>query len=86
MVGLSIYEDFLNYKEGVYHQTVGDMVGGHAIKLIGWGHEESTGGLYWILQNQWNEDWGLKGFVNIAAGEVGIDSMALSCIPDITFE
>lgn len=47
MVGLSVYEDFINYASGVYHYTAGRMVGGHAIKLVGWGHEED-GSLYWI--------------------------------------
>lgn len=67
MVGLSVYEDFINYASGVYHYTTGKMVGGHAIKLVGWGHEED-GSLYWICQNQWSEEWGMKGYINIAAG------------------
>ena len=32
----SVYEDFLTYKSGVYQHTTGRMLGGHAIKLIGW--------------------------------------------------
>lgn len=54
MVGLSVYEDFTSYKEGVYSHVTGSMVGGHAIRMIGWGHDESAegdGGLYWICQN-----------------------------------
>ena len=48
MVGLSVYEDFLSFKSGVYHYTAGRMVGGHAMKLIGWGTAEN-GWKYWIL-------------------------------------
>lgn len=48
MVGMTVYEDFMNYKSGVYKYTTGSPVGGHAIKLIGWGHEEETGELYWV--------------------------------------
>ena len=83
MVGLSIYEDFTSYKSGIYHHVTGNMVGGHAIKLLGWGHDEEDGSLFWICQNQWSEQWGEKGFVNVRAGEIGLDSMALACDPDI---
>ena len=37
MVGLTVYEDFLNYAHGIYHYTTGELIGGHAMKLIGWG-------------------------------------------------
>ena len=40
MVGLTVYEDFYNYESGIYHQTSGELVGGHAMKMIGWGHDE----------------------------------------------
>lgn len=48
MLGLQIFEDFMNYEEGIYKQVTGDMVGGHAMKLVGWGHDE-TEGLYWKM-------------------------------------
>lgn len=38
MVGLTVYEDFTAYKSGVYHHVTGEMVGGHAIRMIGWGY------------------------------------------------
>ena len=83
MVGLSVYEDFMNYKEGVYRYTVGQVVGGHAIKIIGWDHDEEDGQLYWICQNQWGSAWGMEGYVNIKAGELGLDTMVIGCMPDI---
>jgi len=54
MVGLMIYEDFYNYKEGIYEYTTGKLMGGHAIRALGWGHDK-YGHLYWILQNQWSD-------------------------------
>jgi len=51
MVGLSVYEDFSSYKSGIYRHVAGQMVGGHAIKMIGWGHSEEDGSLYWVCQN-----------------------------------
>ena len=86
MVGLSVYEDFTSYKSGIYSHVAGVMVGGHAIRMIGWGHDDTEGGdgsLYWICQNQWSTSWGMNGIVNVKAGEIGMDSMALSCDPDI---
>ncbi len=49
MVGLTVYEDFYNYKSGIYHYTEGQALGGHAIKLVGWGSDmDHEGALYWI--------------------------------------
>jgi cathepsin B len=47
MVGLSVFEDFMNYASGIYHYTTGKYVGGHAVKLIGWG-KDTDGLFYWI--------------------------------------
>jgi len=83
MVGMTVYADFMSYEKGVYSYTTGEAVGGHAIKILGWGHDEVTGDLFWICQNQWGKDWGESGFVNIKAGQLGLDSMVLGCMPDI---
>jgi cathepsin B len=48
MVGMMIYEDFMNYESGIYKQITGDVIGGHAMKLLGYGHDEVEG-LYWEL-------------------------------------
>ena len=47
---------------GVYQHTSGHMLGGHAIRILGWGTEEGTP--YWIVANSWNTDWGDKGTCN----------------------
>jgi cathepsin B len=69
----TVYEDFVTYKSGVYKHTSGQMLGGHAIKIIGWG-KDATAGEYWIVNNSWNESWGDNGTFKIAFGECGIDS------------
>jgi len=64
--GFTVYEDFLSYKSGVYQYTWGDELGGHAVKIIGWG---ITGGVkYWTVANSWNPDWGDQGFFRIVRG------------------
>uniref|UniRef100_A0A4W5QRV4 Cathepsin B n=1 Tax=Hucho hucho TaxID=62062 RepID=A0A4W5QRV4_9TELE len=55
----TVYEDFLLYKSGVYQHVSGSAVGGHAIKVLGWGEEGGTP--YWLAANSWNTDWGENG-------------------------
>ena len=40
MIGLMVYEDLYNYESGIYEYTAGQLVGGHAIRAIGWGHDD----------------------------------------------
>jgi len=79
----SVFADFLAYKSGVYQHTTGDFLGGHAIKILGWGVENSTP--YWIVANSWNEDWGDKGFFKILRGsdECGIESSIVAGAPKL---
>jgi len=77
----SVFEDFLAYKSGVYQHTSGGMLGGHAVKVLGWGEEDGT--QYWTVANSWNEDWGDKGYFKILRGsdECGIESGMCAGLP-----
>lgn len=44
---------------GVYQHVSGEEVGGHAIRILGWGEENGTP--YWLAANSWNTDWGENG-------------------------
>jgi len=70
----SVYEDFYNYVSGVYHHVSGRYVGGHAVKVIGWGTESGTP--YWLVANSWNQTWGMQGLFKIKRGnnECGFES------------
>uniref|UniRef100_A0A2I9LNU9 Cathepsin B n=1 Tax=Centruroides hentzi TaxID=88313 RepID=A0A2I9LNU9_9SCOR len=70
----SVYADFISYKSGVYQHHSGEMLGGHAIRILGWGVE--NGVPYWLVANSWNTDWGDKGYFKILRGqdECGIES------------
>lgn len=74
----TVYADFLTYKSGVYEHTSGKELGGHAIKVMGWGVED--GKKYWLVANSWNEDWGDNGTFKIARGkdECGIESSVVA--------
>jgi len=80
----SVYADFLVYKTGVYKHTSGSMLGGHAVKILGWGVEDSTP--YWLVVNSWNEDWGDMGFFKILRGkdECGIESGIVAGEPKLS--
>jgi len=77
----AVYADFLTYKSGVYKYTSGQMLGGHAVKILGWGTLNSTP--YWIVANSWNEDWGDKGYFLILRGtdECGIEDDICAGLP-----
>jgi cathepsin B len=70
----TVYEDFLTYKSGVYSHQTGSYLGGHAIRVLGWGVE--AGAKYWLVANSWNSDWGNEGYFKILRGsnECSIES------------
>jgi len=78
----TVYEDFLSYKSGVYRHTTGGVLGGHAVKMLGWG-VTSNGTEYWIIANSWNPDWGNKGYFWILRGEdeCGIEDSINAGVP-----
>ncbi|XP_014289457.1 cathepsin B [Halyomorpha halys] len=81
--GYTVYADFPTYKSGVYHHVTGKALGGHAVKIIGWGVEDGTP--YWLIANQWNESWGDKGLFKIIRGKdhCGIESEIVAGIPKL---
>jgi len=81
----SVYEDFFHYSSGVYVYASGDYVGGHCVKIVGWGIDSQSGMDYWIVQNSWGNDWGMKGFFWIERGVdmCGIEREVFSVQPDV---
>ncbi|KAK2961002.1 putative Cathepsin B [Blattamonas nauphoetae] len=69
----NVYEDFLNYKSGIYVHTTGVKVGSHAVLLLGWGTENGVD--YWLLQNSYSDEWGEQGYFRVRRGtnECGIE-------------
>jgi len=62
--GFFVMEDFMNYKSGIYKYQEGRQLGGHAVKIIGWGHD-TVAGFYWVVQNSWGASWGEQGYFRI---------------------
>jgi len=81
--GFNVYADFVNYKSGVYQHVSGSYLGGHAIRILGWGEE--NGVPYWLIANSWNEDWGDKGIFKMKRGsnECGIEDEVYGAEPKL---
>ncbi|XP_076042541.1 cathepsin B-like [Oratosquilla oratoria] len=77
----TVYVDFLHYKSGVYQHRHGLPLGGHAIRVLGWGEEDGVP--YWLCANSWNTDWGDNGYFKILRGSdhCGIESEITAGLP-----
>ncbi|CAG2178500.1 unnamed protein product, partial [Oppiella nova] len=78
-----VYEDFFEYKSGVYQHVTGQFAGNHAVRILGWGVENGVD--YWLVANSWNEDWGDKGYFKIKRGndECAFESLITSSLPKL---
>ncbi|KAJ8918059.1 hypothetical protein NQ315_011516 [Exocentrus adspersus] len=79
---MEVFEDFYSYGGGVYQHTSGNSVGGHAVKIVGWGSE--NGIPYWTVANSWGTGFGEGGFFRIIRGvnNVGIESYVVAGNPN----
>ena len=80
-IRLLIYDDFYSYKSGIYSRISNTLVGGHGVKLIGYGYDKKKKINYWICQNIWGSGWGMEGFFYIKEDEVVIEAEGVSCLP-----
>jgi len=74
----TVYKDFENYDGGVYQKTSWQSLGGHAVRMVGWGVDNGT--KYWKVANSWNPYWGEEGYFRILRGSnhCGIEGQAMS--------
>lgn len=49
----------------------------HAILVVGYGHDSSSGLDYWLIKNSWNTWWGDNGFMKLkkGTGHCGVGSL-----------
>ncbi|VDL75296.1 unnamed protein product [Nippostrongylus brasiliensis] len=62
-----------SYADDKHFGELRQDVGGHAVKILGWGVDNKTP--YWLVANSWNTDWGENGYFRIVRGvnECGIE-------------
>jgi len=66
---MDVYTDFFDVdSDAVYHQSYGDLAGGHCVCLVGYDDVDQC----WILKNSWSTAWGASGFCRIGYGECGL--------------
>ena len=55
----------------------------HAVLMVGYGVEKSTGEKFWIVKNSWGQDWGEDGYFRIRRGtdECAIESVNVEAFP-----
>jgi len=63
--GFLVYQDFMSYKSGIYTKTSNVLLGGHAIKIVGWGTDATSKTDYWVVANSWGPAWGEQGHFRI---------------------
>lgn len=67
---MDVYSDYFGYVDGVYEPMEGlEVVGGHAVPIIGWNDEHDS----WYCKNSWGTEWGQDGFFEIRRGAAGIN-------------
>ena len=82
----NVYSDFESYEDGVYTHKSGSFKGLHSVKVVGWGHDDTSGYDYWIVQNSWGRFWGnLGGYFHIRKGtnECGIERLMYAATPKL---
>ncbi len=79
--GFMVYEDFMHYKSGIYKYTTGRNLGGHAVRVVGWGKQNGTN--YWIVANTWGTTWGEEGYFRIAFGECLFEANGYAGLADV---
>jgi len=88
-VSFEVYSDFQHYKGGIYHFTGLTNkfnpfeITNHAVLLVGYGVEPSTGEKFWTVKNSWGSTWGEDGYFRIRRGsdECAIESIAVESFP-----
>jgi cathepsin B len=67
--GFYVYQDFLQYKSGIYKHdpsTGNNPLGGHAVRIMGWGTDPVSKEDYWLVANSWGSAWGENGYFKIS--------------------
>jgi cathepsin B len=80
--GFLVYQDFMSYKGGIYRKSSNYLLGGHAVKVVGWGLDQASNTEYWVVANSWGTKWGENGHFRIAIGNCcNFEAQMISGLP-----
>ena len=63
-IAISVSATWRHYEEGVYDDKCGTTID-HAVQLVGYGTDEASGKMYWLVRNSWGTSWGESGYIRI---------------------
>lgn len=84
------YDGLTIYEPGLDVDTAG--AGGHAIEIIGWGKDPTSGTSYWVGRNSWDPNWPAKHkkcagvdffYFKMGSNVCNIEEYAVGCTPII---
>ena len=60
----------MSYKSGVYTGKVSGVLecsatSNHAVVIVGYGTDATTGLQYWKIRNSWGTRWGESGYIKV---------------------
>jgi len=67
-IAFQVVSDFQSYRSGVYDSTrckSGPMDVNHAVLVVGYNTDASSGKPYWIVKNSWGTSFGIAGYFNM---------------------
>jgi hypothetical protein len=85
---MEVYSSFytFNPKTQIYKNNDNDVrVGGHAIRIVGWGEE--SGVKFWWIANSWGTKWGINGYFRMIRGtnDCKIEENVICGLPDLFY-
>ena len=86
--GMEVYPSFyqFNPKKDIYEDNIdAPRVGGHAVRIVGWGEEK--GKKFWWIANSWGKDWGVDGYFRMVRGvnNCKIEENVIAGLPDLFY-
>ncbi len=83
---IDIVDRFYDYSSGCFSWE-DEVVGFHAVMIVGWDDTQCGGDGAWIIKNSWGEGWGQDGFGYVEYGNNGIgeNTYQISYIPGIVY-
>eukprot|EP00929_Paragymnodinium_shiwhaense_P082713 TRINITY_DN4372_c0_g1_i2.p1 TRINITY_DN4372_c0_g1~~TRINITY_DN4372_c0_g1_i2.p1 ORF type:complete len:385 (-),score=92.38 TRINITY_DN4372_c0_g1_i2:86-1240(-) len=57
--------DWSSYESGIFDGCSKDSIIDHAVTMMAYGKEASSGTKFWLIQNSWGKDWGEEGHIRL---------------------